>query len=80
MRQAVHNIYVYRFDYVQVFALIRIFQFIDDPCNLYRLEAHATSNRVHTYYRAKLAKLCDASLCHDNDLSINFAVFIICIL
>lgn len=28
MRQAVHNIYVYRFDYVQVFALIRIFQFL----------------------------------------------------
>ncbi|MEQ6048231.1 glycerophosphodiester phosphodiesterase [Lysinibacillus capsici] len=28
MRQAVHNIFVYRFDYVQVFALIRIFQFL----------------------------------------------------
>lgn len=28
MRQAVHNIYIYRFDYVQVFALIRIFQFL----------------------------------------------------
>ncbi|WP_155590787.1 glycerophosphoryl diester phosphodiesterase membrane domain-containing protein [Lysinibacillus cavernae] len=28
MRQAVHNIYVYRLDYVQVFALIRIFQFL----------------------------------------------------
>lgn len=28
MRQAVHNIYVYRFDYVQIFALIRIFQFL----------------------------------------------------
>ena len=28
MRQAVHNIYVYRFDYVRVFALIRIFQFL----------------------------------------------------
>jgi len=28
MRQTVHNIYVYRFDYVQVFALIRIFQFL----------------------------------------------------
>jgi len=28
MQQAVHNIYVYRFDYVQVFALIRIFQFL----------------------------------------------------
>jgi len=28
MRQAVNNIYVYRLDYVQVFALIRIFQFL----------------------------------------------------
>ncbi|WP_089932406.1 MULTISPECIES: glycerophosphodiester phosphodiesterase [unclassified Lysinibacillus] len=28
MRQAVHNIYAYRLDYVQVFALIRIFQFL----------------------------------------------------
>ncbi|WP_336635930.1 glycerophosphodiester phosphodiesterase [Lysinibacillus fusiformis] len=28
MRQAVYNIYIYRFDYVQVFALIRIFQFL----------------------------------------------------
>lgn len=28
MRQAVYNIYAYRLDYVQVFALIRIFQFL----------------------------------------------------
>ncbi|MBD8520741.1 glycerophosphoryl diester phosphodiesterase membrane domain-containing protein [Lysinibacillus fusiformis] len=28
MRQAVNNIYIYRLDYVQVFALIRIFQFL----------------------------------------------------
>ncbi len=28
MRQAVNNIYIYRLDYVQVFALIRVFQFL----------------------------------------------------
>ncbi|MGE7688448.1 glycerophosphoryl diester phosphodiesterase membrane domain-containing protein [Lysinibacillus sp. NPDC097214] len=28
MRQAVYNIYMYRFDYIQVFALIRLFQFL----------------------------------------------------
>ncbi|MFJ7981611.1 glycerophosphoryl diester phosphodiesterase membrane domain-containing protein [Lysinibacillus xylanilyticus] len=28
MRQAVYNIYLYRFDYIQVFALIKLFQFL----------------------------------------------------
>ncbi|MGE7945478.1 glycerophosphoryl diester phosphodiesterase membrane domain-containing protein [Lysinibacillus sp. NPDC093688] len=28
MRQAIYNIYMYRFDYIQVFALIRLFQFL----------------------------------------------------